>query len=263
MGKSFKWVRHTIDADEYAKKMHTSATHDNANVKQKYSFTISSKEDDKKYTVTLDREFIEALTDTSKNSNAYKAAHDVRKFEIDKYWQRTLYFWGFITAIYVAYYNVLKDFYTKDGEASKHGAVPLLILASLGLFFCVSWLLASKGSKHWQENWENHLDMLEDEITGPLYKIYKTNTSNSFSVSNINIALAYVLCTCAYGLFVFELISFVKTVLKLNGTLGFAITVLAVMCTTLSLFMYVTLVHGNTKKNGSIEFDFKEYGGPK
>jgi len=30
--------------------------------------------------------------------------------------------------------------------------------------------LVNRGSKYYQENWENHLDLLEDDITGPLYK---------------------------------------------------------------------------------------------
>jgi hypothetical protein len=29
----------------------------------------------------------------------------------------------------------------------------------------------NRGSKQWQENWENHADLLEDNIIGPLYKV--------------------------------------------------------------------------------------------
>lgn len=45
-----------------------------------------------------------------------------------------------------------------------------VILACLGLVFSFSWVLVNRGSKFWQENWEKHVDMLEDKITGPLYK---------------------------------------------------------------------------------------------
>ena len=38
---------------------------------------------------------------------------------------------------------------------------------------------------------ENHIDLLEDEITGPLHKIYK---SNSFSVSTKNLYLDSFIC---------------------------------------------------------------------
>ena len=45
-----------------------------------------------------------------------------------------------------------------------------LIVASIGFVFTFAWHLANRGSKYWQENWENHLDLLEDKVTGPLYK---------------------------------------------------------------------------------------------
>lgn len=44
------------------------------------------------------------------------------------------------------------------------------VLACVGLIFSLAWFLTNRGSKYWQENWENHVDMLEDGITGPLYK---------------------------------------------------------------------------------------------
>jgi len=33
------------------------------------------------------------------------------------------------------------------------------------------WYCVNRGSKQWQENWENHVDLLEDNIVGPLYKV--------------------------------------------------------------------------------------------
>jgi hypothetical protein len=36
--------------------------------------------------------------------------------------------------------------------------------------FACAWYLVNCGSKYWQENWENHVDMLEDDVIGPLYK---------------------------------------------------------------------------------------------
>ena len=60
----------------------------------------------------------------------------------------------------------------------------LLILISLGLIFSVAWILVISGSKHWQENWGKHLDILEDYIAGPLYKtIYYSKLF--YSVSSI------------------------------------------------------------------------------
>ncbi|MBQ6566240.1 MAG: hypothetical protein IJL80_04215 [Treponema sp.] len=160
---SFNWNRRKISPAEYEKQIGIPSS--NA-AKTEFTVTVNKGSNDC-YTVKVEQDFLDALHG-SKHLSAYTVASDIRKFEIDKYWQRTLYFWGFITAIYMAYFNALKEFYCNECTGERfHGSLPLVILSALGLFFCVSWLLASKGSKHWQENWENHLDLLEDDITGP------------------------------------------------------------------------------------------------
>jgi hypothetical protein len=45
-----------------------------------------------------------------------------------------------------------------------------LVVTGLGLVLSAAWYLANRGSKQWQENWENHVDLLEYEVKGPLYK---------------------------------------------------------------------------------------------
>ena len=254
MAHTYNWTRRKLSSKDYAVNMKIPSERN-----KETEFVVTVNGDDKKYTVTLGADFIESLTDSSKHSNAYKVAADIRKFEIDKYWQRTLYFWGFITAVYVAYFNVLKEFYTDSCTGIQtHGSIPLVILSALGLFFCFSWLLASKGSKHWQENWENHLDLLEDEITGPLYKTY--SAGNSYSVSGINIMAGRVLSLCAYGLLMYEILNFVENTLKLKECAAIGISVLFMLFIIVALFVYSNSVKGNTKNSGSIEFDIKEYG---
>lgn len=137
----------------------------------------------------------------TKWEKAYERACRNREFEIELYWKRTAYFWAFITTIYVAYYHVLVNLYDKE-----FWHFPLLVLSGLGLFFSVAWILTSKGSRHWQENWENHVFMLEDAVTGPLFNIFK---KNSFSVSKVNLMAGYVVATCAGGFSFSRLSSFV------------------------------------------------------
>ena len=77
----------------------------------------------------------------------------------------------------------------------------LAVLSNLGVVFSVGWYCVNRGSKHWQENWEKHLDILEDPIQGPLYKVVMKRRkprslkesaqeiltgSGAFSVSKIN-----------------------------------------------------------------------------
>jgi len=47
------------------------------------------------------------------------------------------------------------------------------------------------GAKFWQDNWERHIDALEDSVTGPLYKTYFVSKEQPhrwrpFSVTKIN-----------------------------------------------------------------------------
>ncbi len=120
-------------------------------------------------------EYLSAFTG-NKRKEALEHALDIRKFEIDLYWKRATYFWTFIAA-------------TLAGYAAIHASTPskpntdlLVVLSCLGIVFSFGWFCVNRGSKQWQENWENHVDMLEDETIGPLYKtILKRPPSNSFS----------------------------------------------------------------------------------
>jgi hypothetical protein len=100
-----------------------------------------------------------------KHLKAYEMAVDTRKFEIELYWKRTAYFWAFIVITFAGY-----DRYAQVLKPTSEDNFLALLISCFGLILSVSWFLANKGSKKWQENWENHIDLLEDEITGPLYK---------------------------------------------------------------------------------------------
>ena len=97
---------------------------------------------------------------------ALKWALDTRKYEIDLYWKRATYFWTFIAVIFAGFFALLG---AKDIEAQfKQDA--LFLISCVGFLFSFAWNLANRGSKYWQENWEMHVALLEDSITGPLFK---------------------------------------------------------------------------------------------
>jgi len=98
-----------------------------------------------------------------KEKEALKHALDIRKFEIELYWKRATYFWTFIGATMAGFLAI-----QASSAANKQDLA--VILACLGVVFSFGWLLVNRGSKFWQENWEKHVDVLEDDITGPLYK---------------------------------------------------------------------------------------------
>lgn len=98
---------------------------------------------------------------------ALEQALDIRKFEIELYWKRATYFWTFIAASLAGFGAIQISTAPSKADLS-------VILSCLGIVFSIGWLCVNRGSKHWQENWENHVDMLEDEKVGPLYKVVLT-----------------------------------------------------------------------------------------
>ncbi|HHC6471170.1 TPA: hypothetical protein ACN359_004603 [Vibrio parahaemolyticus] len=103
-------------------------------------------------------------SDSPKLKAAFEQVSDIRKFEIELYWKRATYFWALIAVAFAGYFAVL------GAEFIDHKYFLSMVIASIGIVFTYAWHLANRGSKYWQENWENHMDFLEDEITGPLYK---------------------------------------------------------------------------------------------
>lgn len=148
------------------------------------------------------------------NENALKTALDIRKFEIELYWKRATYFWAFIAVIFAGYFSV--------SQGSANHDVILMVICCLGLVFSLSWYMVNKGSKFWQNNWEYHVDLLENKINGPLYKtiIYNSDISTNrpskpypFSVSKINQMLSFFLVMVWL---ILAVITLVKTFLNIN-----------------------------------------------
>src|SRR5579862_2464549 len=86
----------------------------------------------------------------------FDVAADVRKFEIGLFWQRSLFFWGFIAAAFVGYVAIPK----------ATGEQPRLGVACFGLVCSVAWTLLNRGSKYWQESWEKKVERHEVEVLG-------------------------------------------------------------------------------------------------
>ncbi|KFZ39141.1 hypothetical protein HR45_01715 [Shewanella mangrovi] len=144
-------------------------------------------------------------------SEAYKFAIDTRKFEIDLYWKRATYFWAFI-AVTFAGYGLLKRSPSTDDHFLE------FFLTCFGFILSLAWFFANRGSKQWQENWEHHVDHLEDTVTGPLYKtvlrrVYPRTIlqwidfiftgPSKHSVSKIN-QLISLYITCMWGVLVYN-----------------------------------------------------------
>jgi hypothetical protein len=115
-------------------------------------------------------------------------ATETRRFEIERFWQRSIFFWGFIGAAFVAY-----------GALAGRGVDPLLplVIACFGIVSSVAWALQNRGSKYWQEAWEDKIKSVEIDVLGadlftniePPRKQFLWS-SGRYSVSKLAIALS-------------------------------------------------------------------------
>jgi hypothetical protein len=131
---------------------------------------------------------------------ALKKAWECRNFEIDKFWSRSLFFWGFIAAVLTGYIALIVK-----GNAEDSAGIGYLdfYLICLGFLFSLAWFLVLRGSKAWQENWETHIDRLEDLVNGPLYKtVFCPIRPHFHSLAKINEVMAFIVIVLWTGLIV-------------------------------------------------------------
>src|SRR5690606_624251 len=85
-------------------------------------------------------------------------AYQIRNFEIELYWKRASYFWGFLIAAFTAFFVV--------SDTSKFGNKPHyeLLVICIGFIFSLSWYLVNRGSLYWQANWERMIEAIEERL---------------------------------------------------------------------------------------------------
>jgi hypothetical protein len=120
----------------------------------------------------------------------FEIAADVRKFEIGLFWQRSLFFWGFIGAAFVAYADL--------GNRDNLDHAGQIIVACFGFVCSVAWTLLNRGSKYWQEAWEAKTERREGAVLGedlfardePVQRKFILLRARRYSVSKLVIALS-------------------------------------------------------------------------
>jgi len=124
---------------------------------------------------------------------ALNRAHEIRKFEIDLLWRRAAYVGTFQTLLFAA---LGASFSADKLEPELVFAIDFLrlVICVAGVFIAFFWYLINNGSKFWHENWERHIDCLENEFEGKLHKtVLHKHERKCYSVSraNINISLVF------------------------------------------------------------------------
>ncbi|MEI6287678.1 MAG: hypothetical protein WCP79_14335 [Bacillota bacterium] len=191
---------------------------------------------------------------------ALEKALDIRKFEIELYWKRAHYFWAFIVTIYATFFLVYKELPSNNDTLNK--SILLFCLSTLGFIFAIGWHMVNRASKFWQQNWEHHVDALEDNVYGPLYKTvivkpehgvmkgcwYSPLGAYPFSVSNVNCLLSFCIIIFSGLLLVVEayqvadkLVDVLCVILKLK-------TVIILVLVSAATYMFAIRARGNSAK---------------
>jgi len=129
-------------------------------------------------------------TERERDLKRFEVAVQIRNFEIDLFWKRSLFFWGFIAAAFAGYATLRG----KNADLS-------LVVACFGMVCSCAWTLLNRGSKYWQEAWETKVERYEEPVVGALFAKEEDRqdkgwwlASRKFSVSKLAIALSdYVL----------------------------------------------------------------------
>ena len=121
------------------------------------------------------------VVERNKREKALGLAHDIRKFEIELYWKRATYFWALIATAIGGFIALLNSEPSATNLLARSLKSTLLeFIASMAFLFSVGWFFVNKASKFWQRNWEYHVDELEDDFSGPLYKRVHYRESDSW-----------------------------------------------------------------------------------
>lgn len=121
----------------------------------------------------------------------FSAALNARRDEIELFWKRSLFFWGFIAAALVALATSYHD----------HPRLALGVTV-FGTVCSLCWTLANRGSRRWHVHWEKMVQVEQKPIIGDLFGIRAKGEQGDFwlqarpySVGKLTIALSdFVLC---------------------------------------------------------------------
>jgi hypothetical protein len=170
----------------------------------------------------------------------FEVAVQIRNFEIELFWKRSIFFWGFIASAFIGYAALRKD--------NPDLAFPIVCF---GLVCSFAWTLLNRGSKYWQESWESKVEKSELEVTGKFFAEEESIQYNKgcwlrarkYSVSKLAIALSDYVSVLWFSLLAAELIrkyapNYVETLKSYGPALFSAFS-----------FVYVSLLIGFGRKS--------------
>lgn len=86
---------------------------------------------------------------------ALSYAAETRRFEIERFWQRSLFFWGMVAAAFVAFAALQEKDLTSQ-----------FLIGCFGIVTSTAWTLQNRGAKYWHESWEHKTHLLQRRVLG-------------------------------------------------------------------------------------------------
>jgi hypothetical protein len=110
------------------------------------------------------------IIDQKRKEKCFDVALQTRNFEIDLFWKRSLFFWGFIAAAFTAYSLV-----------SKSHPNLCIVIACFDTVCLLAWTFLNRSSKFWQEVWENEVKAVQCDVVGKdIFREPDINASKGF-----------------------------------------------------------------------------------
>jgi len=181
----------------------------------------------------MDNDIGEEKQDNNCTKRLYLAVN-ARRLEIELFWRRSLFFWGFIAAALVAL-------------AATHGEHPRLelLISCFGLVCSVCWSLANRGSKYWHEAWETKVHREEKAIGEPLFSRTEDLqnkgpwlSARRYSVSKLAILLSDYTCFAWLSITIF-LVATVIDWTSLADVWHKVVILLFILATMLFIFLVI------------------------
>lgn len=211
--------------------------------------------DEKIYNKLFDLNKSKPKRKTYKYKEALNRAWKNRDFEIEMYWKRATYFWIFLATTFAGYFALLTVDICKVENKMDVYLLELIIIC-LGIAFSWSWVLVNRGSKKWQENWEAHIDLLEDQVTGPIYKVVKDKSGYNYSVSKINEYVSIFVLVIWCSLLVYFLL---KCYSLFRIDTGFTIVAFVILLLIVGFFFLLLRKTKTKTKKEMYLFKMREY----
>ena len=182
----------------------------------------------------------------------FKIAIETRNLELKLFWQRSIFFAGFIAAIFIGFYSIKTDTMSDDNIQALR-----ILLLILGTFFSLAWCLANRGSKYWYESWENKVSEAEKELEAVFFDEWVKPEENKFFLYRSRLYSVSKLAIFLSDLVFLAWIVFITIHLAPEFMRWFTEGRVSILIIPLAIIIYLLLVETRTTVPPNVQNEWK------